>query len=392
MKKILIILAGILILNACNSKLEKNRPIGKEANFEDLIHQSEPKTLAEVYFEHGNIINTQLFPPIVKASDVLKNGKNWLLIDIRSSDAYEQGHINGAYNIPKEEILNFLTQKQKAAAYPKVVFICYSGQTASYVTGITRYAGFDNTYVLLYGMAGWNSKFSNSLKKGFGDRYNEMIVKGSNRENLIVTEHHNDHITAFKKNYDLNKIPQLPKKTPSILIKEQAQKMLKQKRPGFLLKADEFFPELKKDINKFYTICYLPKPKYYVAHIKGAHQFTPRKDLSLDTRLTDLPIDKPILIYCKTGHTGGNVAAYLDMLGYDSKNLIFGSASFMYSLWKEKGWIGDINNVINDFPIVEGKKRTNNKIIALPVKNNIKQTKTPVIKKRKKEEVSGGCG
>ncbi len=72
-----------------------------------------------------------------------------------------------------------------------------------------------------------------------------------------------------------------------------------------------FVPEIKKDLNSYYTICYLPKPKYYVAHIKGAHQFTPRKDLSLDTRLTEIPAGKPVTIYCKSGHTGGNAAALI---------------------------------------------------------------------------------
>ena len=127
-----------------------------------------------------------------------------------------------------------------------------------------------------------------------------------------------------------------------------------------------------------------------MAHIKGAHQYTPRKDLSLDERLTELPVNKPITVYCKTGHTGGNITAYLNMLGYKAHNLMFGAGGFMYNLWKEKEWMGDINNVINDFPVVEGKKRTNNKVIALTPKKTA-APKTP-IKKHKKKEVSGGCG
>ena len=388
MKKIFIILTSIILSSSCSTDLIKKEPVGKEASFEDLIRQVQPKTLAEIYYEHGNFINSQKFPPIVKATDVLENGKDWLLIDIRSPEAYEAGHINGAYNVPKEKVLDFLTKEQKAAAYPKVVFICYSGQMASYVTGITRYAGFDNTYVMLYGMGGWNSQFSDILKKGFGDRYPEMIVKATDKAEAPDLTHHEEGI--HKSGIDLSKLPQLPKKLPSLLIKERAQKLLQQKRPEFLLKADEFFPEIKKDINSYYTICYLPKPKYYVAHIKGSHQFTPRKDLSLDARLTEIPADKPVTIYCKTGHTGGNATAYLNMLGYKAHNLMFGAGSFMYSLWKEKEWMGDINNVINDFPVVEGKKRTNTKVIALTPKKTA-APKTP-IKKRKKKEVSGGCG
>ncbi len=389
MKKLylyIIITFGIMLIS-CKNDVYKGEPVGKEANFEDIVRQSQPKTLAEIYYEHGNFINQKQFPPIVQAADVLENGKNWLLIDIRSPEAYEAGHINGAYNVPKEKVLDFLTKEQKAAAYPKVVFICYSGQMASYVTGITRYAGFDNTYVMLYGMAGWNSRFSDILKKGFGDRYPEMLVKASEKAEAI-TEHQTDDV--IHKGIDLSKLPKLSAKLPTVLIKERAQYLLQQKRPEFLLKSDEFFPEIKKDINSYYSIFYIPKPKYYVAHIKGSQQFTPRKDLSLDARLTEIPVDKSVLVYCKTGHTGGNVTAYLNMLGYKAHNLMFGAGSFMYSLWKEKEWMGDINNVINDFPVIEGKKRTNNKVIAI----NPKKTVTPKIpiKKHKKKEVSGGCG
>ncbi len=389
MKKLIIILTGILLLNSCNNKLVKSEPVGKkDVNFENLVRSTQPKTLAEIYYEHGNFINSQQFPPIVKAQDVLEHQNDWLIIDIRKPDAYQAGHINGAYNVPKDQVLDFLTTKQKAAAYPKVVIVCYSGQMASYVTGITRYAGFDNTYVMLYGMAGWNSQFSGILKNGFGDRYPEMVVKATDKAEAPLLEHQETEV--HKGGIDLSKLPKLPHKLPSILIKERAQALLKQERPEFLLKADEFFPALKKNINSYYTICYLPKSKYYVAHIKGSQQFTPRKDLSLDARLTEVPAEKPVTIYCKTGHTGGNTTAYLNMLGYKAHNLMFGAGSFMYSLWKQKGWMGDINNVINDFPVVEGKKRTNNKVIALTPKKAA-APKTP-IKKHKKKEVSGGCG
>ncbi len=391
MKKIILLILISGTLSACkhSSTIYNGEPVGKkDVNFENLLRTAQPKTLAEIYYEHGNFINTKQFPPVVSAQSVLDNGKDWLLIDIRKPAAYEAGHINGAYNVPKDKVLEFLTKKQKAAAYPKVVFICYSGQMASYVTGITRYAGFDNTYTMLYGMAGWNSSFSDILKKGFGDRYPEMIVKGTDKAETIPD--HSEEI-AVHKGIDLSKLPKLPKKLPSILISERAHQLLKQTRPQFLLKDDEYFPAIKKDINAYYSIFYIQKPKYYAAHVKGSVQFTPRKDLSLDTRLTEIPADKPVLIYCKTGHTSGNATAYLDMLGYKAHSLMFGAGGFMYSLWRQKGWMSDINDVINDFPVVEGKKRTNNKIVAVAAPKKAASPGKPIVK-HKKKEVTGGCG
>ncbi len=391
MKKILFITILIAGLVSCRNSREqyKGKMVGKkDANFENIIRKGQPKTLAEIYYEHGNFINSKQFPPIVTAQKVLDNGKDWLLIDIRQPDAYEAGHINGAYNVPKDKVLDFLTKEHKAAAYPKVVFICYSGQMASYVTGLTRYAGFDNTYVMLYGMAAWNSQFSGILKKGFGDRYPDMILHATDKAESIPAKQEEEPLAH--KGIDLSKLPKLPAKLPTLLVKDRAQALLQQSRPAFLLKSDEFFPDYKKNPGKYQPIFYLSKNKFYVAHIKGAEFYQSRKDLSLDTRLTTLPTDKEIVVYCKTGHTGGNATAYLDMLGYKAKNLMFGASSFMYSLWKQKEWMPDVSSIVNDFPIVEGKKRTNNKIVAAAPKKTGAPGK-PIVK-HKKKEVSGGCG
>ncbi len=391
MKKIKYSILLFLVLGfiSCKTKEYTGKPVGKSVNFDDFLKTKKSKTLAEIYFEHGNFINSQQFPPVINAADVLEHTKDWLIIDIRKPDAYEAGHINGAYNVPKDKVIEFLKNKQKAAAYEKVVIVCYSGQMASYVTGITRYAGFDNTYVMLFGMAAWNSQFSDILKKGFGDRYQDMIVKGTDKEGAILPETTHENIGNHK--IDLSKLPKLPDMLPSKLIASRSQELLKQGRKEFLLKADEYFPEIKKDLNAYYSIYYMNKPKYYEAHIKGSVQFTPRKDLSLDARLTEIPADKPVLIYCKTGHTGGNATAYLNMLGYKGHNLMFGTQSFMHSLWKQKGWMPDVSALINDFPVVTGKKRTNDKVVASVTKTKVKTPVKPLVK-HKKKEVTGGCG
>jgi len=386
--KYTIILFLLIGMSSCSTTGLKKDPVGKkDANFENIIREGKREPLAKLYYEHGNFINSRQFPPIIRAQDVLNKVNDYLIIDIRSKDAYEAGHINGAYNVPKDKVLDFLKTKQKAAAYPKVIFVCYSGQMASYVTGITRYAGFDNTYVMLYGMAGWNSEFSDILKKGYGTKYSDMIVKATEKSETLPAHHEEE---VGHKGFHLEKLPKLPAKLPTLLMAERAQTLLSQDRKSFLLKADEFFPDYKANPTKYQPIFYLNKIKYYVAHIKGAELYESRKDLSLDGKLTDLPTDKNILVYCKTGHTGGNATAYLNMLGYKSQNLMFGANSFMFDLWKQKEWSTDVSNLINDFPIVRGAKRTSGKVIALAPKK-VAKTSKPIVK-RKKKEVSGGCG
>ena len=41
--------------------------------------------------------------------------------------------------------------------------------------------------------------------------------------------------------------------------------------------------------------------------------------------------DKPIVVYCYTGQTSGFVTAYLNVLGYDVKSLLFGTNGMIYN-------------------------------------------------------------
>ena len=383
-RNILLGLVLSLLLGGCSQVLTKPKPKGRTVDMENFVRSKPVKPLAQVYYEHGDWPNRQDFPYIVNAHKVWKHYRDWLIIDLRRPDDYTAGHIPGAYNVPKDKVLDFLTRDHKAAAYPKVVFVCYTGQIASYVTGITRMAGFDNTYALLYGMAGWNDEFSAPLRKGVGDRYKDMVESGTGE--AVPTAAH----PSLPGHIDWSAFPALPKQLPTLLIEQRAQKMLAQKRTDFLLKADEFFPDYKQNPQDYYVICYLPRDKYVAAHIRGAVRFQPRRDLGIEGRLASVPADKKVLVYCKTGHTGSHSAAWLDMLGYKGHNLILGAQSFMHSLWVKNEWMPDIQFVINNYPVVRGAKPFSGKAIAVQAPATPSAPK-PVVK-RKKKEVTGGCG
>ena len=40
--------------------------------------------------------------------------------------------------------------------------------------------------------------------------------------------------------------------------------------------------------------------------------------------------DKPVVVYCYTGQTSAHMAAYLRVLGYDAKSLLFGMNGMSY--------------------------------------------------------------
>ena len=396
MKNIKYIFAVIIILGlfSCKSEVFKHKILGKSDDISKFLQTKESKPLAQIYYEHGNFINSRMFPPVIKNTEVYANQNNYLVIDLRKADDYEQGHINGAYNVPMKDVIDFLKNKRKASSVKKVVFVCYTGQKASYTTGITRYAGFDNTYAMLFGMAGWNAEFSGPLKKSFGDISDKsLLVVAKGEHKTDGEEHHSAVEHEVVKAIDWTKFPAVEKGNFSMISEKRAKELLSLKRPDILVSKGELVSNMKKDINYYYSIAYMDKNKFDFAHLKGAHQFTKRKDLSPDHRLAEVAKDKPVLVYCKTGHTAGNTASYLRMLGYDAKSLILGSTAIMQSLWAKKGWqVDDVNALISDLPVVRGKKRTNsNPFLAKATKKKSGGAPKPMVK-RKKKAVSGGCG
>ncbi len=337
-----------LFLTSCNREGNyKGKAVGKTANIDSIVAVSKTKPLAELYYEHGNFVNTKDFPPIVNATKVFKHQNDWLLIDIRNATDYAKGHIRGAYNVQKDRLIDYLTQTRNADAYEKVVIIDNDGQLAAYVTGILRYAGFDNVFMLYYGMAAWNSKFSEPLKKGYKKGYDQFIEKAveTNKE-----ESHKEH-TKNNKSLDelIKEVPKLADSLPTSLIEQHARALLKQEPQVILVTSDAFFKAYKENPNKYLPVFYMDnEKKFKEAHIKGAALYKSRKDLSLNTKLTQLPKDKQIVLYCKTGHTSGVAAAYLNMLGYKAKSLTFGFNSY-------EGDAKVVEDYINDYPVIEGK-------------------------------------
>ncbi len=396
MKDIKYLFAIIVVLGlfSCKSEIFKHKTLGKSGDISKFLQTKESKPLAQVYFEHGNFVNSRMFPPIIKNTEVYANQNDYLIIDLRKADDYEQGHINGAYNVPMKDVIDFLKNKRKASSVEKVVFVCYTGQKASYTTGITRYAGFDNTYVMLFGMAGWNAEFSGPLKKAFGDISDKSLLEIAKGEHKTDGEEHHASVEHEEhKAIDWSIFPVLDKGSFSMITEKRAKELLNLKRPDFLVTKGELVDNLKKNIDYYYSIAYMSKKQFDYAHIKGAHQYTTRKDLSPDHKLAEVAKDKPVLVYCKTGHTAANATSYLKMLGYDSKSLILGSSAIMQSLWAEQGWqVKDVSALISDLPVVRGKKRTNsNPFLAKATKKKSGGAPKPIVR-RKKKEVSGGCG
>jgi rhodanese-related sulfurtransferase len=85
-------------------------------------------------------------------------------------------------------------------------------------------------------------------------------------------------------------------------------------------------------LSTYYIVNYWSTAHYGLGHIPGAIQYTPKETIKYEVDLTTLPTDKPVVVYCYTGQTSAFLSAYLRLLGYDAKSLLFGVNGMSYDM------------------------------------------------------------
>jgi uncharacterized membrane protein YdjX (TVP38/TMEM64 family)/rhodanese-related sulfurtransferase len=87
----------------------------------------------------------------------LKNGERVLVLDVRKPEEFtgEHGHIEGALNIPLEELGNRLAEIRDKAA-EAIITVCRTDRRSAAAEIQLRDAGFENLSVLRGGMVRWN--------------------------------------------------------------------------------------------------------------------------------------------------------------------------------------------------------------------------------------------
>ena len=84
-----------------------------------------------------------------------------------------------------------------------------------------------------------------------------------------------------------------------------------------------------------YTILSVRQAKDYAeAHIPGAMLIPFAK--GMQEQFSQIPTDKPVVVYCYTGQTASQTMAVLRMLGYEAYNLAGG----MGNADNGSGWLG----------------------------------------------------
>lgn len=196
------------------------------------------------------------------------------ILSARSAKDYAVGHIDGASNIPFA--VGMATQFSDLPKDKTIVVYCYTGQTAGQTTAVLRMMGYDAV----------------SLNGGMGTSAN--APQGwSNKGYPVVSE-------AGKK------VAELYKNMPEdkFMIGEVA----------FIEKVNAAEDMTILDIRS--------ADDYAKGHVKGAVNVP--WGVAIAENLVNIPMGKPLYIYCYTGQTASQAVVTLNVAGFDAKTVNLG--------------------------------------------------------------------
>lgn len=238
--------------------------------------------------------------------EMVKIDQDMTIIDIRQPDAYAEGHIKGAVNIPWGPAIS---ENLSSIPNDKPVFIyCYSGQTAGQAVHTLNVAGFDARSVNL----GWN--FGISKVEGVDEVTDttEYTLDGNTEINGEVQS----ALTAYY---------------------EGLADVKETKFKNYKISEDNLKAMIDTE-EDFYLLSIRQEKAYNAGHIAGADILPFGNDMYMGFNM--IPKDKKVVVYCYSGQTAGQTVAALKLLGYDAVSLNggMGVGSNAPIGWTNKGY------------------------------------------------------
>lgn len=249
----------------------------------------------------------------ISAADLNTSLASYYVIDIRSADSYNAGHITGAIN---STFGGILTAADGLDDKP-IVVACYTGQTAGHAVAALRLSGYTDAKVLLWGMSGWHSSLTASWTGGTAslDHANWTASPGAIVES--TTEYDDPDITETGDGATI-----LAARVSSLLSGS-----LRGVTASTVLDAPgSYF------INNYWAETDVTA----YGNISGAHRINPLTIAGEEYKYIDP--SKDVVTYCWTGQTSSVITAYLYVLGYNSHSLKFGANSMIYDDLQAHKW------------------------------------------------------
>ena len=333
----------IISFAGCSGKKADNKqtsvPEAKPEIKKPVNIGNETSLLLKDLKENGDYVNSKVYPSIIKASIVNESiGKNILVIDMRSSKDYTEGHIKGAVNKNFEDLPAYFETGIKPFSFDKIIMVSEDGQLSSYTTSLLRLMGYGNVYSMRWGMSAWNIRYAEQgwLKNVSGKFETKLETKANDRSEANIMP---ELKTGLTSGADIGTA--------------RFKKLFAEGTGNILITADEVFSSPQK----YYIINLDRKDKYIDGHIPGAMRYKPEGTLGFVDEMASIPVDKTVVVYCATGHNSGFATAFLRLLGYDARTLKYGNNGFMYDkMVKQRtalSWLPFTTAEVNNFDVVK---------------------------------------
>jgi rhodanese-related sulfurtransferase len=347
------------------------------------LNNNESEMIAEYLFKNGNPINNKS-SFLIEADFLWENlNENTYVIDLRKKTEYDKIHIPGSIHLPESRLYYHFLMKTKPLMYERIVLVSETGQAASYSTSLLRALGFDNVFALKWGIGAWHYSKCEKWKAVVNTRSDISLNKEVNT--LTITHPYPEIKTGQYWRKDMLNI--------------RAKELLDIGFKKVEITANDV---MNSEIRPL-IIAYCEESDYLRAHLPGAVHFSAKGSLSWKGKLDLIDPQRQIAIYSNNGFDGAYACAYLRLLGYNAKNIAFGSHAFLA--------INKINPAdafsvkrLNQF-VVSGTESVslNNSRKYIPIRNNDKKPEIIKTKKEPKiiapkvkmieveEEDEGGC-
>lgn len=251
---------------------------------------------------------------IINASDVEPNPSAYYVMDIRSAELYNAGHIPGAV---LSSLAGIVTDAAMSGGKP-IVVACKTGQSAAHAVVALRLSGYSDAMSLKWGMSGWNGAFdlwtanTASIAVGHGNWSMDATATLAPHEYPILVTTAADGAG---------------------ILAERVAAMLAGGFKG--VDADDV---LASPGAYFINNYWAEADVATYGHLDGAYRINP---LTLDANeFMYYDPDETVVTYCWSGQTSSMVTAYLTVLGYDAKSLKFGANALIYSELQKSKWGG----------------------------------------------------
>jgi rhodanese-related sulfurtransferase len=268
--------------------------------------------------ENGDQVNGPNLPSLISADNLfqLLDDPDFLIIDLRPKPEYASGFIPNAVNVSPSDILDYFENQIEPETFERIVLTCPNGSLSGYVNGVLLLLGYDNVSTLRFGLSSWNMDIARQYwLSGISDTLEGKLETNPSPQKTTGTL---PFIATGEKNgHDI--------------LKQRAREIL-----NVTLKDVEMdLNKVLENPEKWHLVGYWPENMFNQGHIKGSFHYEPKISLHSQQEIATLPVDKPIVLYCYSGHHTAFVAPFLRLLGYEAYNLSYGSNGFIHSTMSE---------------------------------------------------------